>query len=66
MVDHTYVYSGAVEALRRLVQEQALDELWFYESSRLSAPIRSDVNVVAARSLPRYELKARRFRLHRS
>ena len=28
--------------------------------------IRTDVDVVAAASLPRYELKARRFRIHRS
>jgi predicted dehydrogenase len=46
-VDHTFVYSGAVQHMRQLVNEGALGELFYIDSVRINLGIfQSDVNVI--------------------
>jgi predicted dehydrogenase len=47
MCGHTFLYSPPVRAVRRMVQSDALGELYFASSSRVNlGPYRSDVSVV--------------------
>jgi predicted dehydrogenase len=47
MCGHTFLYSPPVRAVRRMVEMQALGELYFVSSSRVNlGPYRSDVSVV--------------------
>jgi predicted dehydrogenase len=47
MVDHTFVYAGAVRALRAFVQEGRLGELHAYDSTRVNLGLfRRDVDVL--------------------
>jgi predicted dehydrogenase len=47
MCGHTFLYSPPVRAVRRMVQSEALGELYFASSSRVNlGPYRSDVSVV--------------------
>ena len=47
MVDHTFLYTPAVQKIRELVQEGALGDLYYYDSIRSSLGLfQSDVNVI--------------------
>lgn len=47
MVDHTYVYTGAVRRIRDLLAAGELGELWYYDSIRVNLGLfQHDVNVV--------------------
>jgi predicted dehydrogenase len=47
MVDHIFVFSPAVQAIGKLIQEETLGRLWYWESERLNLGLaRDDVNVV--------------------
>jgi predicted dehydrogenase len=47
MVDHTFLYTPAVQKIRELVNEGALGEIYYYDSIRSSLGIfQSDVNVI--------------------
>ena len=47
MVDHTFIYSGAVRKLREIIDSGDLGEIYYYDSVRLNLGLfRSDVNVV--------------------
>lgn len=47
MVDHTFVYTGAVQAIARLVAGGELGELFYYDSQRVNLGLfQRDVNVV--------------------
>ena len=47
MVGHTYMYSPAVEELRRLVQSGALGRVYYVDSFRANLGIfQKDINVV--------------------
>jgi len=47
MVDHTFVYSGAVRKMKSIVDSGDLGELYYYNSMRFNLGLyRSDVNVV--------------------
>jgi len=47
MVDHTFVYSGAIELIKRLVEEGELGELYFIDSVRINLGLlQHDINVV--------------------
>jgi len=47
MVDHTFVYTGAVRKIRELVAQASLGDLYYYDSVRINLGLfQSDVNVL--------------------
>jgi predicted dehydrogenase len=47
MVDHTFVYSGAVQKIRELVREERIGEPYYYDSVRVNLGLfQHDVNVL--------------------
>lgn len=47
MVDHTFLYTPAVQKIRQLIVEEALGEIYYYNSIRASLGLfQSDVNVI--------------------
>jgi predicted dehydrogenase len=47
MVDHTFVYTGAVRKIRELVDDGTLGEIYYYDSTRVNLGLfQHDVNVV--------------------
>jgi predicted dehydrogenase len=47
MVDHTFLFTGAVKKIRQLVDEGALGELYYYDSTRVNLGLfQHDINVV--------------------
>ncbi|MGH9403396.1 MAG: Gfo/Idh/MocA family protein [Terriglobia bacterium] len=47
MVDHTFLFTGAVKKIRQLVDEGALGDLYYYDSTRVNLGLfQHDVNVV--------------------
>ena len=47
MVDHTFVYTGAVRKIRDLIDENALGELYYFDSVRVNLGLfQHDVNVI--------------------
>jgi predicted dehydrogenase len=47
MVDHTFLFTGAVKKIRQLVEEGALGDLYYYDSLRVNLGLfQHDVNVI--------------------
>ena len=47
MVDHTFLFTGAVRKIRQLVEENALGKLYYYDSTRVNLGLfQHDVNVL--------------------
>jgi len=47
MVDHTFVYTPAVQKIRQLVSEEALGQVFYYNSTRASLGLfQRDINVI--------------------
>lgn len=47
MVDHTFVFTGAVRKIRELVEEGSLGDIYYYDSARVNLGLfQHDVNVV--------------------
>jgi len=47
MVDHTFLFTGAVRKIRQLVEEGALGDLYYYDSTRVNLGLfQHDVNVI--------------------
>jgi predicted dehydrogenase len=47
MVDHTFVYTGAVRQMRRMIEEGSLGELYYFDSVRVNLGLfQHDVNVI--------------------
>jgi predicted dehydrogenase len=47
MVDHTFVYTGAVRKMRELVEDGSLGDIYYYDSSRVNLGLfQHDVNVI--------------------
>lgn len=47
MVDHTFLYTPAVQKIRQLIVEETLGDIYYYNSTRASLGIfQSDVNVI--------------------
>ncbi len=47
MVDHTFIFTGAVKKIKQLVDERALGDLYYYDSVRINLGlIQHDVNVI--------------------
>jgi predicted dehydrogenase len=47
MVDHTFVYTGAVRKMRELVEENKLGDIYYYDSVRVNLGLfQHDVNVI--------------------
>jgi predicted dehydrogenase len=47
MVDHTFLFTGAVKKIRELVEEGALGKLYYYDSTRVNLGLfQHDVNVI--------------------
>jgi predicted dehydrogenase len=47
MVDHTFLFTGAVKKIKQLVQEGALGKLYYYDSTRVNLGLfQHDINVV--------------------
>lgn len=47
MVDHTFVYTGAVRKIRQLISENRLGELYYYDSTRVNLGLfQHDVDVI--------------------
>lgn len=47
MVDHTFLFTGAVRKIKELLDEQALGKLYYYDSTRVNLGLfQHDVNVV--------------------
>lgn len=47
MVDHTFVYTGAVQKISEIVGSGRLGEIWYYDSKRVNLGLfRRDVNVI--------------------
>lgn len=47
LVDHTFIYSGAVQKMRELVATDELGEVFYYDSTRVNLGLfQSDVNVL--------------------
>jgi len=47
MVDHTFIFTGAVRKIKRLIEEKALGNLYYYDSTRVNLGLfQSDVNVI--------------------
>jgi predicted dehydrogenase len=47
MVDHTFLFTGAVQKIKQLLQDDALGKLYYYDSTRVNLGLfQHDVNVV--------------------
>lgn len=47
MVDHTFLFTGAVRAIRQLIHEDVLGPLYYYDSTRVNLGLfQSDINVL--------------------
>lgn len=47
MVDHTFLFTGAVQKIRQMVEEGALGKLYYYDSMRVNLGLfQHDVNVI--------------------
>jgi predicted dehydrogenase len=46
MVDHTFVYTGAVQKMRELIDTGELGEIYYYDSMRVNLGIFRDVSVI--------------------
>lgn len=47
MVDHTFVYTGAVRKIRELIEKGSLGELYYYDSTRINLGLfQHDVDVI--------------------
>ncbi len=47
MVDHTFVYTGAVRKMRQLIEDGCLGDLYYYDSTRVNLGLfQRDVNVI--------------------
>jgi predicted dehydrogenase len=47
MVDHTFIFTGAVKKIKRLIDEKALGNLYYFDSTRVNLGLfQSDVNVI--------------------
>lgn len=47
MVDHTFLFTGAVKKIRQLIDEQVLGPLYYYDSTRVNLGLfQHDVNVI--------------------
>jgi len=47
MVDHTFVYTGAIRRIRRLIDEGALGDILYYDSTRINLGLfQHDVDVI--------------------
>jgi predicted dehydrogenase len=47
MVDHTFLFTGAVRKIRQLLNEQALGKLYYYDSTRVNLGLfQHDINVI--------------------
>ena len=47
MVDHTFIFTGAVRKIKGLIEEKALGNLYYYDSIRVNLGLfQSDVNVI--------------------
>lgn len=47
MVDHTFLFSGAVKRMRQLIDDGALGDLYYYDSTRVNLGLfQHDVNVI--------------------
>jgi predicted dehydrogenase len=47
MVDHTFVYTGAVRKIRELIDQQSLGEIYYYDSTRVNLGLfQHDVDVI--------------------
>ncbi len=47
MVDHTFIFTGAVKKIKQLVDENALGDLYYYDSVRVNLGLfQRDVNVI--------------------
>jgi predicted dehydrogenase len=47
MVDHTFLFTGAVQKIKQLLQQDALGKLYYYDSTRVNLGLfQHDVNVV--------------------
>jgi len=47
MVDHTYLFTGAVQKIRQLIDDRVLGNLYYYDSTRVNLGLfQHDVNVV--------------------
>src|SRR5215472_14655973 len=47
MVDHTFVYTGAVRRIRQLIDQGALGDIYYYDSTRINLGMfQQDVDVI--------------------
>ena len=47
MVDHTFIFTGAVRKIKQLIDQQALGDLYYYDSVRVNLGLfQRDVNVI--------------------
>lgn len=47
MVDHTFIFTGAVRRIKQLISEEMLGDLYYYDSVRVNLGLfQSDVNVI--------------------
>ena len=47
MVDHTFVYTGAVQKIRELIDSESLGDIYYYDSTRINLGLfQRDVNVI--------------------
>jgi predicted dehydrogenase len=47
MVDHTFIFTGAVRKIKRLIEEKVLGDLYYYDSVRVNLGLfQRDVNVI--------------------
>jgi predicted dehydrogenase len=47
MVDHTFLFTGAVRRIKQLIQEGALGKLYYYDSTRVNLGLfQHDINVI--------------------
>jgi predicted dehydrogenase len=47
MVDHTFVYTGAVRKIRELIEQGSIGEIYYYDSTRVNLGLfQHDVDVI--------------------
>lgn len=47
MVDHTFLFTGAVQRIKKMVEEETLGKLYYYDSTRVNLGLfQHDVNVI--------------------
>src|SRR5207247_3052042 len=47
MVDHTFLFTGAVRKIRQLIEEGVLGDLYYYDSTRVNlGPFQHDISVI--------------------